>query len=224
MTVRPIIFAAPMVRALLDGRKSQTRRILGKSGRCNIFEPGAWADEYVLDPGNAEWRACDTPYAPGDLLWVRESFSYADYLAETVWYWADGNIAEFDCSRPKPSIHMPRWASRLTLRVTDVRVQRLQDISEEDAIAEGIYRVDPTPEDLANGCTPDDFVFRAPGTRQGWGRDKADRDSEQWGPDARFAFRLLWNHLHGEDAWTVNPWVAAISFETIRANVDQVTP
>lgn len=114
MTDRQILFSAPMVRALLAGTKTQTRRI-------------------------AKPRA--PPIAVGDRLWVRESFSYdsleGDGLRMPCWYWADGNPTRGDWTKPKPSIFMPRWASRLTLEVTRVKVERLHDISVADIIAEG---------------------------------------------------------------------------------------
>ena len=91
---------------------------------------------------------------------------------------------------------MPRWASRLTLTVTDVRVQRLQDISEADAQAEGLVEV-----------------------YEGWATDSAGR---HWGPTARDSYRILWNDLHGPEAWAANPWVAALTFETHRHNIDQI--
>ena len=200
MADRPIIFSAPMVRALLDGRKTQTRRVLGNSGpgrgRSNIFSAQiGWSDSYVLDPGNANWRERDTPYAPGDRLWVREAFSYESLDVDRngfmpPWYWADGNPESGDFTRPKPSIHMPRWASRLTLLVTDVRVQRLQEISSADAIAEGC-------PPYANSAT-------------------IDCDT----PNPRDDFKRLWNGIHGPDAWDANPWVAAISFTVHRCNID----
>lgn len=200
MTDRPIIFSAPMVRALLDGRKTQTRRVLGNSGpgrgRSNIFSAQiGWSDSYVLDPGNAGWRERDTPYAPGDRLWVREAFSYESLDVDRngfmpPWYWADGNPESGDFTRPKPSIHMPRWASRLTLLVTDVRVQRLQEISSADAIAEG--------------CPPY--------------ANSATIDCDTSNP--RDDFKRLWNSIHGPDAWDANPWVAAISFTVHRCNID----
>lgn len=134
MTDRPIIFSAPMVRALLDGRKTQTRRVLKPLPRRTIFFDPKTA---VLD------QFQEPPYAPGDRLWVREAFSYELLDVDRngfmpPWYWADGNPESGDFTRPKPSIHMPRWASRLTLLVTDVRVQRLQEITAEDVTAEGI--------------------------------------------------------------------------------------
>lgn len=195
MTDRPILFSAPMVRALLEGRKTQTRRILPPAAQSRYRETPAGVD---VDCGFMGWQPAETvlsearwvsakgalpPYAPGDRLWVREAFSYADHLPETVWYWADGKVAAFDCCRPKPSIHMPRWASRLTLVVTDVRVQRLQDISRDDCIAEG--------------APPPDGAYSM-------------RDS----------FRMLWEGINGAGSWDANPWVAAISFVVHRANID----
>ena len=195
MTDRPIIFSAPMVRALLDGRKTQTRRVLGNSGpgrgRSNIFSAQiGWSDSYVLDPGNANWRERDTPYAPGDRLWVREAFSYESLDVDRngfmpPWYWADGNPESGDFTRPKPSIHMPRWASRLTLLVTDVRVQRLQEISRGDAMEEGCPFAN-----MADGPNPRDW------------------------------YRGIWNSIHGPGAWDASPWVCAISFDMLRGNID----
>ena len=125
MKEHPILFTGEMVRAILDGRKTQTRRVM-KSERC--------------------------PYGvPGDRLWVRETFSThmritdpyylpPDYPDEAMgaWYWADGQPDCGDWIKPKPSIFMPRWASRITLEVVAVRREQLQAISEEDARAEGL--------------------------------------------------------------------------------------
>ena len=206
MADRPIIFSAPMVRALLDGRKSQTRRILGNSGpgrgRFNIFSAQiGWSDSYVLDPGNAGWRERDTPYAPGDRLWVRECWRTAsayDDLSpsqmggeEPIRYEADQTWQTWGWGRPhstgrhRAARHMPRWASRLTLLVTDVRVQRLQEIIRGDAMEEGCPFAN-----MADGPNPRD-----------WYRD-------------------IWNSIHGPDAWDANPWVAAISFTVHRCNID----
>lgn len=156
-----------MVRALLAGRKTQTRRVLKPQPLAwvarviDITEPFFCDDEQqwgqvetiwnrnsaMWEPENEVWRPLKLPYAVGDRLYVREAFSY-DTLdvdrdgALRPWYWADGNMADADqgsgnFTKPKPSIHMPRWASRLTLTVTDVRVQRLQAISADDCRAEG---------------------------------------------------------------------------------------
>lgn len=207
MADRPIIFSAPMVRAILDGRKSQTRRILGTRTspcRVNIFD-GTWSDSYVLDPGNAEWRERYLPCASGDRLYVREAWTarmthgwtIADarsrMFQEEILYRADRHDS---IDGWWPSIHMPREFSRLTLIVTDVRVQRLQDISEADAVAEGLVSA-----------------------YEGWA---TDADASHWGNTAVNSYRVLWNDLHGADAWDANPWVAAISFTVHRGNIDQM--
>ena len=245
MADRPIIFSAPMVRALLDGRKTQTRRVLGNSGpgrgRSNIFSAQiGWSDSYVLDPGNANWRERDTPYAPGDRLWVREAWqtgtsddgpqiSYRatpDYFEIDAWDGEDFGVgpsfnegrcpgATFSHWLPdvladdgpwRSPIHMPRWASRLTLTITDVRVQRLQEISAEDVTAEGI-------EPLKSG--------------RGYYDPTVSHDQSrsivrfgQYYSLATHAFSALWDSIHGPDAWDANPWVAAISFTVHRCNID----
>lgn len=165
---RPILFSGPMVAALLAGRKSQTRRALNpqptlidakgggkiwhlktRTGFANSNADGSWPAWMVRhakdQDGNVYPAVC--PYgAAGDRLWVREAFHVtaacdavyrADYPANAVARGMENIPAESDV-RWTPSIHMPRWASRLTLEVTEVRVQRLQDISEEDARAEGV--------------------------------------------------------------------------------------
>lgn len=133
MSERPILFSAPMVRAILAGTKTQTRRIVKVPKRFEGFShPSAAGVDFSCPYG---WRS--------DRLWVRETFSYDRAMHErgdrcVPWYWADGNPTYGDWTRPKPSIHMPRWASRITLWITDVRVERLNDISQHDAMAEGV--------------------------------------------------------------------------------------
>lgn len=201
MADRPIIFSAPMVRALLEGRKTQTRRVISTKGHANLFD-GSWSDGYVLDPGNASWRAHHIKYATGDRLWVRENCATWTGVLRDVIYRSDDEqeylLAIADAKhgakwKGRPSIHMPRWASRLTLTVTSVRVQRLQDISEEDAVAEGVI-----PSSEANELR--------------W---------QHYAPHG-VAFRDLWNSLHGPDAWDANPWVVALTFTVERRNIDEV--
>ncbi len=137
MKDRPVICSAPMVRALLERRKTMTRRL-------------AWR----MDCGKrVEWSP--TPWQrvqPGDRLWVRENFSgphewetippsgwgWDTMRRPPIWYWADGNPEQGDWTKPRPSIHMPRWASRLTLDVTATKIERVQKISHDDAVAEGV--------------------------------------------------------------------------------------
>lgn len=202
MTDRPIVFSAPMIRALLDGRKNQTRRIL---------KPPYGTLEFL---GNGNWKPIYTRVFPGDRLWCREAFSYGwpvegnHQLPEcnqehAITYRADGN-QPFGGGKWKSPIHMPRWASRLTLIVTDVRVQRLQDISEADAVAEGI-------EQARSGRFYDPTMSKSAAAHLG---------GMFYGP--RPAFEALWNSIHGPDAWAANPWVAAISFETHKCNIDKM--
>jgi hypothetical protein len=127
-----------MVRALLDGKKTQTRRIY------KVKNGGIWPHANDLPGMRQVLRNC--PYGqPGDRLWVRESWSthatFDRYAPSELThmrsfhYWADGDLVT---GKKRPSIHMPRWASRITLEITGVRVERLQDISESDALAEGV--------------------------------------------------------------------------------------
>ena len=207
MSERPIIFSAPMVRALLDGRKAQTRRILKPQIVCHTgpvpaFTWGKFSGLYPDDwfgYGNAIDGAL--PCAVGDRLWVREAHAFMPktaYALPKAISPADPDMAAyyregFDRSGKiiwRPSIHMPRWASRITLEVTEVRVQRLQDISGEDTIAEGIQC--PTCEAMKYSACHDSGCFHS-----------------------LHLFKKLWNSIHGPDAWAANPWVAVISFKRI---------
>ena len=218
MADRPILFSAPMVQALIAGRKTQTRRVLK--------HPMAGNDVRFLQPVLVDGKWClagetdkhlpfvwnEPPYlhyAPGDRLWVREAWSPNDVAPTEAVYRADhGDCACFSIwdaakndvgmavSRWRPSIHMPRWASRLTLTVTDVRVQRLQDISEADAMAEDAdYAANNMGFSPISGQPHGVRTFKA-------------------------GFAHLWNSLHGPDAWDANPWVVAISFTVRKGNID----
>ncbi len=201
---RPIIFSASMVQALLAGRKSQTRRLVKSRRRPSLFD-GTWSDDYVLDPGNASWREREMPAAAGDRLWVKEGFArvgdnFDDIhacpdLRVHAYYRADDVCPEH--SRWRSPIFMPRWASRLTLIVEAVKVERLQNISEEDAVAEGLK------PDTCGGQ-----LMWDPGPPHGY-----------FG-DPRVAYRMLWSDIHGPAAWDANPWICAISFKCVQSNVD----
>jgi hypothetical protein len=192
LTDRPIPFKAPMVRALLSDCKTQTRRVIKPH-----------PDELLEGQIPKQLRT-----QIGDCLWVRENWqglSHGDYEVTKssqceVRYAATDPLADLsttDRGYPyRPSIHMPRWASRLTLTVTDVRVQRLQDISAEDAIAEGLQWVAPT--------------FGVPGI------------ASTWNGDSRISYAALWNHINGAGAWEANPWVIAYSFSVHKYNIDQL--
>lgn len=209
MTDRPILFSAPMVRALLSGHKTQTRRVLkpprGAAGRYTLCHPqpdtevaSVWWHDGDPDGGAAR-QLC--PYGqPGDRLWVRETWSAPHVWEalgsppkeispdEPIWYWADGNPTDGDWMRPKPSIHMPRWASRLTLKITEVRVERLQDISSADAKAEG---AEP--------------IHLQPGGTEG--------DPSEGRISYVEGYRKLWESINGKGSWDANPWVWALTFE-----------
>jgi len=207
MTDRPIIFSAGMIRALLDGRKSQTRRIMKP-------QPPEWVTRMChegrngwIGSGDGHGVLMHVPYAVGDRLWCREGFSYGWPVEENhqlpecnqehaITYRTDGN-RPFGGGKWHSPIHMPRWASRLTLIVTDVRVQRLQDISEADAVAEGV-----------NSDTDGWFDYLMPAT--------------QCCASPQDSYATLWNSLHGPDAWAANPWVVALSFTVHRCNIDQM--
>ena len=244
MTERPILFSAEMVRAILKGDKTQTRRVIKPQPQGHHWEmlPGYQLKhtEAVMANGkvavmfrhtipqnpspdfNNAWIPC--PYgAPGDLLWGRET-CWAEsvgeggdgvrYAADHAWriientqeasevwcqllqYGGDyGHHNESNIGRRVPSIHMPRWASRITLRITDVRVERLHDISEDDARAEG--------------ATPATEPPTAAALMSAVGRGA-------WFMPHRSAFANIWNTINGPSAWDANPWVWALSFERVK--------
>lgn len=225
---RPILFNGEMVRAILDGRKTQTRRVMKDQPPVDIYYPGypqfnaerkEWT--FAIEPQISTWNGVVTtsrrcPYGqPGDRLWVRETWAalrmefdlesgYCDGWEETtpdyVKKYRDDNsnhlfldpprydIAYLDCYdngadnveergfRWRPSIHMPRWASRIDLLVKDVRVERVQDISWEDAVSEGIPDIDPIND-----------------------------------------FHYLWDSINAKRGfgWDMNPWVWVVEFERI---------
>lgn len=259
---RPILFSSPMVRAILDGRKTQTRRIVRPSAGLQ----STWASVEGLSkcPSNylcevngelgaqfqhplagqfahGVYNETDSPYGwfkcpygkPVDLLWVRESwrpehsecdilYRADDYGQDTArrclenadWFRKDWQL--YHHSRQKPSIHMPRWASRITLEITNVRVERLQDISEADALVEGIisdadYADDPDGNGIPCGLCRGTGLYPALGANLGMTEaDCISCDS----PTKRFS--LLWDKINGKKhPWSSNPWVWCISFRRI---------
>lgn len=176
---RPILFSAPMVRAILSGAKTQTRRA------WKIQPPPGARVGWI--PG----RSVSRYGKPGDRLWVRETFrdrEIGEAGHDTVGglvYRATENVDGL-AERWRPSIHMSRQSSRITLEITGVRVERLQAISAEDAMAEGVVEFRP----YLKGLEP----------------------CLEW----RYAFEDLWCSINGRDSWTSNPWVWAISFARVR--------
>jgi hypothetical protein len=186
---RPILMSAPMVRAILAGQKTQTRRVMARQKKYDFTDYTLFGQQ---GHSNSPWKAiehapdwpdgkddqCTCPYAShrGDRLWVREAFSpYLD--GSGWWYWADGNVADRDCAKPKPSIHMPRAACRLLLEVTGVRVERLREISTHDCWAEGI----PSSPDV----------------------------------NPVHEYEELWESINGPGSWKANPWVWCVSFRRV---------
>lgn len=218
MTERGMIFNDEMVRALLDGRKTQTRRIMKNQPAGDYPDTPALVRN--VGPGfqwygsYGESSIFNCPFgAVGDRIWVRETFQgplvseelFEEYLAHSekfetpqyCEYAADGGAKPEYCDLNdnlrhgwRPSIHMPRWASRILLEITSVRVERLNDISQEDAQAEGMELT-------------------------GWRPTYSDPDSggEVWTPYDNFA--ELWQSIYSVGSWLSNPWVWVIEFRRI---------
>jgi hypothetical protein len=219
MKARPILMSTPMVQATLEGRKTQTRRIMqiqptrnDNAGLWHIADSTDskakgkyhWGSKNVLE-GAAEWfdtKKFSIPYGQvGDLLWIRERFCLGsieagDHYPESpeplfVEQCEKENVIPYEyCIRNnigieevkwKPSIFMPKWASRVTLEITNIRVERLQDISHEDSRAEG----SPIP---TSAYTIKD------------------------------SYRMLWKSINGKDSWDKNPWVWVIEFKVHKCN------
>lgn len=243
MKERPILFSAPMIRALLEGRKTVTRREVKKRAALDCLAAG-FEPEFLALPGNAD--LC--PYGkPGDRLWVRETFTiesnrwaddpyspphkdgrptqrYEDDKWDQPHYKATDTEPELwydDRDSPgcrwKPSIHMPRWASRILLEITDVRVERLQDITEAQAAAEGCFFTDYGRKcgHTGSGWTE---VGDCPAPeahhpqRNGWMWDRT-ASHEQCLDSARNAFGNLWQSVGGD--WQANPWVWVVEFKRV---------
>lgn len=201
MSEKPILFSGPMVQAILDGRKTQTRRVV-KGAPSEIFGykfsrvvlgTGIWTTEghrggLYADGGHMEVRC---PYGKvGDRLWVREAHSIQPCNC-CVRYRADEDLLDAG-EKWAPSIHMSRRFSRITLEITDVRVERLQDISEEDAQAEGMQSIGVPILNTQDGSHLGDQ------------------------PSFRYGFMALWNKINGKKyPWASNPWVWVIEFKRI---------
>lgn len=213
MADRPILFSAPMVRALLDGRKTQTRRVFVPP---TPFDP---SDDISVQLAAGSIKP---KYAIGDRLWVREALNGIGEpdgrRKGIVRYSADGEmvLAEqqdwlWQWKRPRlPSIHMPRAFSRLTLIVASVKVERLQDISAIDAEAEGVAWESADPP-----------FYYVPGILP---HSRTAVGVEEPGalPHAVRSYAKLWGEINGPGSWDANPWVVAISFRVVKANIDSL--
>lgn len=215
MTDRPILFSAPMIRAILDGRKTVTRRLV--TGHDVIEErddgtPWPYYTTWGHGDDGSPWMAC--PYGvPGDRLWVKETFAervdidgkdpaQRSRAKHYLMFKADGEDPRdpdnfHTWGRWRSPRYMPRWASRLTLDVVSVRVERLHEITEEDARAEGVREL-PLQEGKAGAW---------------W---TADPSASLAAPDPVLAFRKLWDSLNAKRApWDSNPWVWRIEFRRV---------
>ena len=200
---RPILFSGEMVRAILEGRKTQTRRIIKLPRDCSWYHAADPVNDgnFLKHGLEGYWHVEELPCPygkPGDRLWVREAHAF---VPEPAYRCSTGIIQKvnpvdsyqacvyrenFDRARSfswRPSIHMPRWACRILLEITGVRVERLQDISEEDALAEGVDN----------------------SLHLGGGRFATEN------------FAHLWWMINGDGSWESNPWVWCISFRRIES-------
>jgi hypothetical protein len=236
MKERPILFSGAMVRALLDGSKTQTRRAVKLQVQHDDSWVGGWKivnkrvtqalltfNQLGGKPLGSDAAIC--PYGqPGDRLWVRETFGYVSpdeferpHAECNIEYRADlplgctdrpGSWPVDECAgdpeRPawRPSIHMPRAASRILLEIVSVRVERLHDISETDAIAEGGRFVD---------FGKNDFGQQHPG----WRCDRLPSGPDDAFDSAKWAYANLWESINGAGSWDANPWVWVVEFKRV---------
>lgn len=198
MKERPILFSAPMVRAILEGRKTQTRRFV-KPRKDRLFGCVLQPNELAGEINNGSF--CNSFYGkPGDRLWVRETWQHSNYpfgpldhdceIFYRADYWDDPHGMDGEKSPEgkyrdwKPSIHLPRWASRINLEITGVRIEPLQDISETDAKAEGV----------------NEWFENGPFTGM---------ESKTF----LTGYRKIWELINGQGSWGKNPWVWVIEFK-----------
>ncbi|HBQ5642008.1 TPA: hypothetical protein L7572_002056 [Klebsiella variicola] len=252
MKERGMIFNGEMVRAILDGRKTQTRREVklnldiaclattydwATSLAANHYQ-GLTEEQIqqkaeslrgVIHPvilGNGQMVSIICPHGkPGDRIWVREAFCPVDDTQYGGEKWVDYRATpKFEASHPagwdsapndaealkwRPSIHMPRWASRILLEITDVRVERLNAISPEDAESEGLERTNFTGFGDEPGLPsyPEPDVYFDPLKKQ-W---------KEYPPEA---FAGLWESIYGADSWRANPWVWVIEFKRVEGGAE----
>lgn len=226
----PVIFNEEMVRAILDGRKTQTRRVIKLSHERGMLNPVVRGRNGEISSVSCRLAPTLCPFGqPGDLLWVRETWALLGNEDGCYVDWNDNlckgdeksaaRIYRASCEqRPgdyglwsipddadwkphtddhkfegawRPSIHMPRWACRILLEITNVRVERLNSISQADAIAEGMPPSHPSIDAVSRDLGYPDF--------------------------SRSAFAQLWQSLYGEESWQANPWVWVVEFKRVHA-------
>ena len=230
MRQHPMLFSKPMIEALLAGRKTQTRRVLKKP---TWAQDKGWPEQIMNEQdldGTLNWYDRKTGCAAklpmpqtGDLIWVKETWRpregysnwdlLVDYAANSETRHLPDDIAVGDWRFPKAAkrgnvspLFMPKWASRMTLRVTDVRIEPVQAISDNDAKAEGIEQIrQEQGVPIWRNYVSDASLLTNGGFLM---------------PTA--SFHSLWNSINGPDAWNENPWVVAYSFEVLNDNVLQV--
>ncbi len=210
MKQRPILFSTPMVQAILEGRKTMTRRAIKDQTEhvAQILMKDGIAVTYVRGAGAQLWEdsAFKCPYGRvGDVLWVRETFQLSTPYGPEEYYYGykthDNPTIKaserYDYESPykwKPSIFMPKDAARIWLRITNVRVERVENISISDCIKEGIEK-----------------------RHVGW---KNYSGSPDWFSQPRDSFKSLWESINGEDSWKSNPWVWVVEFERIEKPIE----
>ncbi|MBP8005845.1 MAG: hypothetical protein KAZ18_02970 [Acinetobacter sp.] len=226
MKERPILFSTEMVKAILEGRKTQTRRVMRRQpDAVEYFKRGEETTDtnakYAIlrcynNPkgfkkcasgwsADAKYKTPFHEFNVGDQLWVRETWQIIGDPAtlpcqrHNLIYRADypncvdkryDTIPDISEVKFKPSIHMPRWASRIQLEITNIRVERLNDISDSDAKAEGVLE-----------------------TMYGW---KSQSDSYRYGETPSAAFHILWEEINGSESIKANPWVWVVEFKIIQ--------
>jgi len=209
MKERGMIFNAEMVRAILDGRKTQTRRVIKnqRQGECWSVRPASnpcasnHTHDWWLPNATRPYSALICPFGTvGDRLLVRETFASGLCTESTFAYRATHKPEDLDegwndVIKWTPSIHMPRWASRITLEITSVRIEQLNDISQADAQAEGMELT-------------------------GWRPTYSDPDSGGDFQTPYDNFAELWESIYGEGSWQANPWVWVIEFKVISRGGD----
>lgn len=214
--MKPILFSTPMVQAILDGRKTMTRRVMNPQPLFYTGRKYVFADDVCPK----KWEDCDNiidtyQYQPGDILWVRETWNaaYNDNARTQV----DHYIYKTDkpsTEHWRPSIFMPRKAARIFLRVTDIRVERLQDITGGQAIKEGVPTEWPMEAVYCHECKGEGLIGTCHPVTLGY----MEIDCPHCETPAK-RFRSLWDSINGKRGygWDINPWVWVISFERINA-------